>query len=133
MLDTGSSNLWVIDCACRQQECKGNPDSGHKKHCYDAQASSTYVPKGAPFSIKYGLGSVSGYLGADVVRFGGDLVDLNQTFGIATTVSDDFGIQLIDGILGLGWPAAADDQVPPPLFQMLSRLDKPVFTVWLDR
>ncbi|KAH7713808.1 CBN-ASP-1 protein [Aphelenchoides avenae] len=132
-LDTGSSNLWVIDCACQDQECKGDPVSGYKKHCYNPQGSSTYAANGKLFFVWYGEGYVSGYLGADVVGFGGDLVDLNQTFGIATSVSDAFARQPVDGILGLGWPSISDDKVQPPLFQILNQLDKPLFTVWLDR
>ncbi|KAH7699481.1 aspartic protease [Aphelenchoides avenae] len=133
VLDTGSSNLWVIDCACRQQACKGDPSSGYVKKCYDPHASSTYAANSKSFAIQYGLGSVSGYLGADVVDFGGDLVDLNQTFGIATIVSEDFAYQPVDGILGLAWPAISADNVQPPVFQILNQLDKPLFTVWLDR
>ncbi|KAH7673184.1 ASP-1 protein [Aphelenchoides avenae] len=133
VLDTGSSNLWVIDCACRQQACKGDPSSGYVKKCYNPQSSSSYAANGKKFSIQYGLGSVAGYLGADVVDFGGDLVDLNQTFGVATIVSEDFAYQPVDGILGLAWPAISADNVQPPVFQILNQLDKPLFTVWLDR
>ncbi|KAH7699482.1 aspartyl protease, partial [Aphelenchoides avenae] len=52
VLDTGSSNLWVVDCACRQQACKGYP--GYQKKCYNPQASSTYAARHTPFSIQYG-------------------------------------------------------------------------------
>ncbi|KAH7694265.1 CRE-ASP-1 protein, partial [Aphelenchoides avenae] len=136
VLDTGSSNLWVIDCDCRDLNCKGNPNSGYSKKCFNRHASSSFVDNPWPFSIQYGEGSVSGVLGVDVVDFGGDLVDLSQTFGIATIVSDDFGNQPVDGILGLGWPSISVDSrlgVQPPVFQILKELDKPLFTVWLDR
>ncbi|KAH7709855.1 CBN-ASP-1 protein, partial [Aphelenchoides avenae] len=133
VMDTGSSNLWVIDCACRGPNCKGDPDSGFKKHCYNPKASSTYTANGEAFSIQYGKGDVGGYLGADVLGFGGDLVDLDQTFGIATTVSDDFADQPVDGIFGLAWPEISDDYVQPPLMQILKQLDQQLFTVYLER
>jgi len=44
-----------------------------------------------------------------------------------------FGYQPIDGIMGLGWPALAVDNVVPPMQNLLSQLDKPIFTTWLDR
>ncbi|KAH7709863.1 CBN-ASP-1 protein [Aphelenchoides avenae] len=131
VLDTGSSNLWVVDCACRQQACKGYP--GYQKKCYNPQASSTYAARHTPFSIQYGHDHVGGYLGADVVNLGGDLVDLNQTFAIANVVPEAFERQPLDGMLGLGWPAISADNVQPPVFQILNQLDKPLFSVWLDR
>ncbi|KAH7695049.1 aspartyl protease, partial [Aphelenchoides avenae] len=130
-LDTGSANLWVVACACKSQACKGNPKSGYAKHCYMPGASATYQPNGEPLSMQYGEGSFNGSLASDVVNFGG-LTDLNQTFGVATAVDDDFGNEQVDGILGLGWPTLAVDNVTPPLFQILAQLDQPIFTVWLD-
>uniref|UniRef100_A0AC34FGF6 Peptidase A1 domain-containing protein n=1 Tax=Panagrolaimus sp. ES5 TaxID=591445 RepID=A0AC34FGF6_9BILA len=35
VLDTGSSNLWVIDVKCKSQACKGYPNSGFTKHQFD--------------------------------------------------------------------------------------------------
>jgi len=56
-----------------------------------------------------------------------------QTFGLASSIADVFGYQPIDGILGLGWPALAVDKVTPPMQNFLPKLDKPLFTVWMDR
>ncbi|KAH7722548.1 CRE-ASP-1 protein [Aphelenchoides avenae] len=133
VLDTGSSDLWVIDCACQDDNCKGQPDSGYSKHCYSPKASSTYAPNGQTFSIQYGSGWTQGYLGADVVDFGGDLIDVNQTFAIATSIADAFGYQPVDGIFGLGWPSISQAGVDPPVFQILNQLDQQIFTVWMDR
>ncbi|PIO52749.1 eukaryotic aspartyl protease, partial [Teladorsagia circumcincta] len=56
-----------------------------------------------------------------------------QEFGVATHLADVFGYQPVDGILGLGWPALAVDKVVPPMQNLLSSLDAPLFTVWMDR
>lgn len=54
-------------------------------------------------------------------------------FGLAEGIADVFGYQPVDGILGLGWPAIAEDNVVPPIQNILSQLDQKLFTVWLDR
>ncbi|KHJ84145.1 eukaryotic aspartyl protease [Oesophagostomum dentatum] len=56
-----------------------------------------------------------------------------QEFGVATHLAEVFGYQPVDGILGLGWPALAVDKVTPPMQNLLSTLDQPLFTVWMDR
>jgi hypothetical protein len=132
VLDTGSSNLWVIDVSCTDQACLGYPDSGYTKHQFNKNASTTYVNNGTFFQIFYGSGSCQGYLGSDTARFGG-LTDIKQTFGISQSIADVFGYQPMDGILGLGWPGISADNVEPPIQQIIKTLDKPLFTVWLDR
>ena len=56
-----------------------------------------------------------------------------QKFGLSTTIADVFGYQPVDGIMGLGWPDLAVDGVTPPVQNILNSLDKPIFTVWMDR
>jgi hypothetical protein len=56
-----------------------------------------------------------------------------QKFGLASRIADIFGYQPIDGILGLGWPSLAVDNVIPPMQNLLSQLDKPLFTVWMAK
>ncbi|VDM80412.1 unnamed protein product, partial [Strongylus vulgaris] len=94
--------------------------------------SSTFKKETRTFSIQYGSGSCNGYLGTDTVAFGG-LTIKTQEFGVATHLAEVFGYQPVDGILGLGWPALAVDQVVPPMQNLLSTLDQPLFTVWMDR
>jgi hypothetical protein len=132
VLDTGSSNLWVIDVKCKTQACKGYPDSGFTKHQFDSSKSSTFKNNGQFFSIQYGSGSCYGNLGQDTLNMGGIKID-NQVFGLAQSIADVFGYQPVDGILGLGWPNLAVDNVVPPMQNALSQLDKPLFSVWLDR
>ncbi|CAB3398830.1 unnamed protein product [Caenorhabditis bovis] len=132
VLDTGSSNLWVIDANCKSQACNGYPNSGFVKHKFNTSASSTYKGETRKFSIQYGSGSCSGHLAKDSLNFGGVIVD-NQEFGVATHIAEVFGYQPVDGILGLGWPKLAVDDVTPPMQNALPQLDQPLFTVWLDR
>lgn len=96
------------------------------------KASSTFQEDGTYFSIQYGSGYCSGNLGVDVLQFAGLTVQ-EQKFGIATTIADVFGYQPVDGIMGLGWPNLAVDKVTPPMQNVLSQLDQPIFTVWMDR
>jgi hypothetical protein len=131
--DTGSSNYWIIDVKCNTQACQGYPDSGYTKNRFDSSKSTTFSSQpGTPFSIQYGSGACSGNLATDVLSFAG-LSYAKQVFGLAETIADVFGYQPIDGIMGLGWPALAVDNVVPPMQNLLSTLDKPLFTVWLDR
>ncbi|KAI6212366.1 CRE-ASP-1 protein [Aphelenchoides besseyi] len=86
ILDTGSSNLWVVDKSCTADECNGlyDPLFGPvwKKQKYDRSASSTFKKDGRQFEIYYGFGSCYGDLVQDVVSFGG-LTVTNQTLGAA--------------------------------------------------
>ncbi|KAI6214514.1 hypothetical protein M3Y94_00277300 [Aphelenchoides besseyi] len=136
VLDTGSSNLWVVDKSCTADECNGlyNPLFGPvwKKQKYDRTASSTFKKDGRQFEIYYGSGSCYGDLVQDVVSFGG-LTVTNQTLGAAEGIAQVFGYFPIDGIFGLGWPALAEDDVVPPFFNVQWQLDSRLFTVWLDR
>jgi len=136
VLDTGSSNLWVVDASCDQDECDGleNPLFGPlwKKEKYDRTKSSTYYKDGRDFEIYYGSGSCYGNLVIDTLQLAGFTV-INQTFGAASGIAEVFGYFPIDGILGLGWPALSEDNVPPPIQNMKDQLDSYLFTVWLDR
>uniref|UniRef100_A0A914Z8U2 Peptidase A1 domain-containing protein n=1 Tax=Panagrolaimus superbus TaxID=310955 RepID=A0A914Z8U2_9BILA len=132
VLDTGSSNLWVIDVKCTSQACKGYPNSQFNKHQFDPSKSSTFKNNGQYFSIQYGSGSCYGNLASDNLNMGGIQIT-GQTFGLAESIADVFGYQPVDGILGLGWPQLAVDNVIPPMQNAVPQLDKPLFSVWLDR
>jgi hypothetical protein len=135
VLDTGSSNLWVVDTSCTAEECDGlsNPlFAPWKKNKYNRTKSSTYAKDGRDFQITYGSGSCYGNLVIDTLHMGGLTVE-KQTFGAATGIAQVFGYFPIDGILGLGWPALSEDDVTPPFQNLMPQLDKGLFTVWLDR
>ncbi|CAI5450849.1 unnamed protein product [Caenorhabditis angaria] len=130
VLDTGSSNLWVIDSMCNTDACNGIT---YPKHKFNTAASSSFSKENKKFSISYGSGSCSGYLAKDTLIIGGGLTVEQQEFGVANSLDEVFAYQPVDGILGLAWPGLAVDKIIPPMQNLLPQLDLPLFTVWLDR
>merc|ERR1719356_1218581 len=111
--DTGSSNLWVPSKGCTN--CKPNSPS------YDSSTSSTFTKDGQSFALQYGTGSCNGFISQDNVGMGG-LTISDFKFGEVTTEAKDvFGAAPFDGILGMGVPKAAVDQVPLPMDQLVAQ------------
>ncbi|GMS91244.1 hypothetical protein PENTCL1PPCAC_13419, partial [Pristionchus entomophagus] len=125
MLDTGSTDTWVIDARCTR--CPDN--SEYTKNRFNSSASSTFTPTNTPYNIPH---ISSGMVASDVLNVAG-LVAPEQGFGLSTDTANPFGDNAIDGVLGLGWPAISIMGVTPPMQNILSQLDLPLFTVWLDR
>jgi cathepsin D len=130
IFDTGSSNLWVPSKKCSWL----NPACWlHSK--YDSSKSSTYKADGRSFEIKYGTGSMKGFVSKDVVCIA-DLCIKDQEFAEAT---NEPGLAFIfahfDGILGMGYPNIAVANLTPPFNNMISQqlVPEPVFAFWLDR
>jgi cathepsin D len=131
VFDTGSSNLWVpskkapISCiACDL----------HKK--YDSTKSSTYKADGTKFSIQYGSGSMEGFDSIDNVCIAQDICAEQQTFTESTKEPGlSFVAAKFDGILGMGYPQIAVNNITP-VFNTLMKQQKvpePVFAFWLNR
>ncbi|KAI5842576.1 aspartic peptidase domain-containing protein [Morchella snyderi] len=126
VLDTGSSNLWVPSTQCGSIACYL-----HTK--YDSSSSKTYKANGTSFEIRYGSGSLSGFVSEDTLEIG-DLKVKNQVFAEATSEPGlAFAFGKFDGILGLGYDSISVNHITPPFYNMISQdlLDKPVFAFYL--
>ncbi|OAA50549.1 vacuolar protease A [Metarhizium rileyi] len=126
VLDTGSANLWVPSKSCSSIAC-------YLHATYDSSSSSTYQKNGSSFEIKYGSGSLSGFVSQDVVSIG-DLKIKGQDFAEATEEPGlAFAFGKFDGILGLGYDTISVNKIVPPFYQMMKQklLDEPVFAFYL--
>jgi len=126
VLDTGSSNLWVPSSQCGSIAC-------YLHNKYDSSASSTYKKNGSEFSIRYGSGSLSGFVSQDTLQIG-DLKVVEQDFAEATSEPGlAFAFGRFDGILGLGYDTISVNKIAPPFYKMLNQklLDEPVFGFYL--
>ncbi|KAI1768433.1 Asp-domain-containing protein [Hypoxylon sp. FL1150] len=127
ILDTGSSNLWVPSSSCGSIACYL-----HSK--YDSSSSSTYKKNGTEFEIRYGSGSLSGFVSQDTVTIG-DLTVKNQDFAEATSEPGlAFAFGRFDGILGLGFDRLSVNGIVPPFYQMVNQklIDDAVFAFYLS-
>jgi saccharopepsin len=101
---------------------------------YDSSESSTYKKNGSSFEIRYGSGSVAGFISQDILQIG-DLKVKNQDFGEATSEPGlAFAFGRFDGILGLGYDSIAVNKVVPPFYNMIDQglLDEQVFAFYLS-
>ncbi|KAE9417839.1 hypothetical protein Angca_010237, partial [Angiostrongylus cantonensis] len=132
LIDNGSANLWIFDTTCRSFGCIGAPGSGFTRRRFNTRKSSTFTRQWKQIALSYAAGSCSGPVGKDVVSFAGATIE-NQEFINVTEADGAFFFMPIDGILGLGWPAITVGEVTPPLQNILSSLDAPLFTAWMDK
>lgn len=128
IFDTGSSNTWVPSKKCSSFACLL-----HRR--YDSEESSTFQANSTEFKIRYGTGSVEGFISNDVMQIGG-LTIKNQGFGETTKMPGfTFAFAKFDGIMGLGYDTISVGRVVPPFYNMVEQglISEPLFAFYLSR
>ncbi|KAJ8399763.1 hypothetical protein AAFF_G00408680 [Aldrovandia affinis] len=126
IFDTGSSNLWVPSAYCSSAAC-----NNHQK--FQPSSSSTFKNAGRSLSIRYGTGSMTGFLGYDVVEVGG-IIDANQIFGMSQTEADFMAYMKADGIMGLAFPSISASGATPVFDNIMKQglVSQDVFSFYLS-
>eukprot|EP00474_Spongospora_subterranea_P010419 CRZ10877.1 hypothetical protein [Spongospora subterranea] len=123
IFDTGSSNLWVPSTYCQ--------DCNHAK--YDHSKSTTYQKNGSEFAIRYGSGSLSGFVSTDVLTWGGLKVKDVQFAEATEEPGETFRRGKFDGILGMAFRSISVDDLDPPFQRTMEQglLPQNMFSFYL--
>ncbi|KAJ3573645.1 hypothetical protein NP233_g2310 [Leucocoprinus birnbaumii] len=137
VLDTGSSDLWILSSTCDTEQCKSQP---RYPLTYQSPTFQSVNANATAFGASYADGTtVSGIVAIEKVELAG-LAVVNQTFGLVSnsnvTLTDEES-----GILGLGFPRLST--IPTqfvnnskPFFANLAEqglIDYPLFGLSLTR
>lgn len=102
---------------------------------YNSLKSVTYQEDGRNFTLNNKYQNIAGRLCNDRVCIGKTCAH-KQMFGeVLKHAGLKFSFSHFDGVVGLGYQALATDGVKP-LFQSLveqKKVDKPIFSFWMDR
>mmetsp|Transcript_8658 Transcript_8658/g.27712 ORF Transcript_8658/g.27712 Transcript_8658/m.27712 type:complete len:496 (-) Transcript_8658:431-1918(-) len=130
VFDTGSANLWVPS-----SRCKGFNLACFLHRRYASDKSDTFVRDGTPFAIKYGSGSMSGFISHDKISVG-SLTLKNASFAEAVTEPGAaFVLSKFDGILGLAYPSLSVNGLTPVMQELIKQgqLAAPLFSFWMSK
>jgi len=127
IFDTGSSNLWITSTECSSEACLAH-------HRFEHTNSSTFKSIGMDMDVKFGTGSIDGYLAQDTFHLGPIAVH-KQTFGeITNEIGQVFLAGKFDGILGLSYPALSAAGYTPVFDNVISQklMDRNVISFYYD-
>ncbi|KRY66690.1 Lysosomal aspartic protease, partial [Trichinella pseudospiralis] len=116
IFDTGSSNLWVPSSKCSFFDV-----ACWLHNRYNSKQSSTYEANGETIEIRYGSGSMKGFLSKDTVCMA-DLCVKGQGFAEATSQPGlTFIFAHFDGILGMAFPSISVGGIQPVFQSMIEQ------------
>ena len=141
VFDTGSANLWIPSMKCTKHVSPhggGHADATciARRRKYDACASRTFRAVGRRFHIKYGTGTLFGYLSNDTIHLSKGLAVPGQVFAEATDDPEGiFALTNFDGILGLAFERIAIAKVRPVLYNMFFRrlIPRMAFSMFVNK
>lgn len=113
LIDSGSADTWIASTSCT------GCGSSHQK--LGKSISSTYSKTSTSFSIQYGTGQVSGFLGYDKLKIAGMTLK-NHSMAIITKESTDFSDNSVpfDGLMGLAQKSLSNSGKPTPIDSLYS-------------
>lgn len=148
VLDTGSSDLWVMDSS--NPYCEGSSSStvpqNDQIECSDSQVftasdSSSFSNNNTEFSINYGDGSfASGYWGTDTVSFSGHSID-STSFGVANQsnssscvfgVGPEYGESTVTTIQGSDGTMSPTYENIPMRMKSMGLISSLSYSLWLN-
>ncbi|KAJ6618195.1 aspartic peptidase domain-containing protein [Mycena sp. CBHHK59/15] len=104
ILDTGSSDLFVLDSSCR--DCAGST-------LFDSSKSSSFSQTGSQATeITYGSGSVAGFVSTDTVSMGTFSVS-SQGFLLVEQLTQGLVDGSVSGLIGLAFQSLAETAAAP--------------------
>ncbi|RMZ93017.1 cathepsin D [Brachionus plicatilis] len=130
VFDTGSSNLWVPSSKCSLLDI-----ACLLHHKYHAEKSETYVQNGTKFEIRYGTGSLTGFVSQDTVTLS-SLSVKNQLFAEATNQPGiTFVAAKFDGILGMAFRRISVNNIETVFTNLFNQglVPRNAFSFWLNR
>lgn len=126
VFDTGSSNFWIPSKECEDVGCM-------RHNRYDKDSSDNFSMDGRPVHVKYGSGSIDGYLAKDTVHFGGQEIRDTHVVLVTDENGQAFERGRFAGILGLAFPTIAVHHTLPPFDKLMKQgsMKKNVFSFYL--